>query len=105
MNGAISPTGERHPGEILHDDRVDGRTWTAKAADVPQTIAWVKEGERWSAVARIEITGVADRRCITKFGTDKRMLETTMMAAPPPSRPQPPEPVPVPMPMPESTKN
>src|ERR1700712_218554 len=74
-NGAHSPTGEAHPGQIVHDDKVDGRTWTAAAADVPKTIAWVDVNGAWKAVVRIEITGTQDQRRITKFGTDGKMLE------------------------------
>ena len=85
-NGARSPTGEPHPGQIVHDDKVDGRTWTAAAANVPRTIAWVDVNGSWKAVVRIEITGTSEQRRITKFGADGQMLETTIQA-PPPSRP------------------
>jgi hypothetical protein len=85
-NGARSPTGESHPGQIVHDDKVDGRTWTAAAVDVPNTIAWVDVNGTWKAVVRIEITGTPDQRRITKFGTDGQMLETTIQAAPPTPR-------------------
>jgi len=61
-NGAHSPTGEAHPGQIVHDDKVDGRTWTAAAADVPKTIAWVDVNGTWKAVVRIEITGTQDHQ-------------------------------------------
>jgi hypothetical protein len=85
-NGARSPTGEAHPGHIIHDDKVDGRTWTAAAADVPKTIAWVDVNGTWKAVVRIEITGSPEQRRITKFGTDGQMLETTIQAPPPQAR-------------------
>ena len=32
--GALSPAGDKHPGEILHEDKVDGRTWTRAASEV-----------------------------------------------------------------------
>jgi hypothetical protein len=82
-NGAHSPTGEAHPGRIVHDDKVDGRTWTVAAADVPKSIAWVDVNGTWKAVVRIEITGTPDQRRITKFGTDGQMLETTIQAPAP----------------------
>ncbi len=82
MSQALSPAGEPHPGEILHEDRVTGRTWTARASDVPQGIAWVRVGERWEPVVRIEITGTADQRRITKYGQDGTMLESTVQAPP-----------------------
>lgn len=88
-NGAHSPAGEAHPGHIVHDDKVDGRTWTAAAADVPRTIAWVDVNGTWKAVVRIVITGTPDQRRITKFGTDGQMLETTIQAPPPPRPPAP----------------
>lgn len=97
MNGATSPSGEPHPGEILHEDRVDGRTWTVLAKDVPPTIAWVEVGGRWVPVLRIEITGTPALRRITKFGPDGAFLETTTPLRPPPT----PEPEPLPVPTPE----
>lgn len=97
MNAAHSPTGEPHPGEIVNQDEVDGRTWTSQASDVPQTIGWVQVGDVWEAVVRIEITGAPGQRRITKFGRDGQMLESTVQAPPPPRRP-PPAPTPVPTP-------
>jgi hypothetical protein len=85
-NGARSPAGEAHPGQIVHDDKVDGRTWTRAAAEVPMSIAWVEVNGTWRPVVRIEITGTAAQRRITKFGTDGQMLESTIQAPPPPPR-------------------
>ncbi|HSK00168.1 MAG TPA: hypothetical protein VK932_02960 [Kofleriaceae bacterium] len=102
MNGAVSPAGDPHPGQIEYDDRVEDRTWTRSAADVPQAIAWVKVGERWRPVVRFEIVGAGDQREITSFGPNHEFLETTtarMSAAPPPSGGDP-ELVPVPVPTP-----
>lgn len=82
--GASSPTGAAHPGEIAFADEVDDRTWTKKAADVPQTIAWVRVDDQWKAVAQIVITGTAERRRMTKLDADGAMLETTIQAPPPP---------------------
>ena len=76
--GAVSPSGDRHPGEIVHEDKIDGRTWTKAAHEVPVTIAWVKVSEVWEPVLRIEITGVAEQRRFTKFGAGGKMLETTI---------------------------
>ena len=99
MNAALSPSGEPHPGEIVNEDKIDGRTWTSKAAEVPPTIGWVKVGDVWEAVVRIEITGAPGQRRVTKFGRAGQMLESTVQA-PPPRRP-PPTPTPTPMPTPE----
>ena len=89
MNGSTSPDGTKHPGEILHVDKMDGREWSRAAADVPLTIAWVHSSGLWVAVARIEITGTPTRRRMTKFGVDGAMLETTIQGPPPPpQRPQ-----------------
>jgi hypothetical protein len=84
MNGAMSPSGERHPGQIVHDDQVDGRVWTKKAEEVPPTIAWVQVDGKWVPVVRIVITGTSDRREIAKYGPAGQMLETTVQAPPPP---------------------
>ena len=78
MSGAISPSGKKHPGKILHEDLVDGRRWTKKASEVPQSIAWVNVDDDWHAVVRIEITGAAGRRHISKFGIDGNLLESTI---------------------------
>lgn len=76
--GAASPAGDAHPGEIVHEDKIDGRTWTRAASEVPVTIAWVEVNKVWEPVVRIEITGTAEQRRITKFGKDGKMLETTI---------------------------
>lgn len=81
--GAASPAGDQHPGEIVHDDKIDGRTWTRAASEVPVTIAWVEVGGIWEPVVRIEITGTAEQRRITKFGKDGKMLESTIQQRPP----------------------
>lgn len=88
MDGSTSPDGAKHPGEIRHIDKVDGREWSRAAADVPQSIAWCHTGEMWVAVTRIESTGTPTRRRITMFGADGAMLETTIQGPPPPQRPE-----------------
>jgi len=81
-----APDGQAHPGVILHEDRIDGRTWTVPARDVPPTIAFVRVDDRYVPVVRIEITGTPSQRRITKFGPDGQMLESTVQAPPPPRR-------------------
>ena len=103
MNGATSPDGEQHPGEIVNDDKVQARTWTQSASEVPQDIAWANVGGTWKAVTRIEVTGTADRREITRFGQGGKWLDRTVMLAPPKPIHQAPVPTPTPTPMPEST--
>ena len=97
--GAASPAGDRHPGEIVHDDKIDGRTWTKAASEVPVTIAWVEVNKVWEPVVRIEITGTAEQRRITKFGKDGKMLETTIQQ-PRPATGNRPAPTPTPKPTP-----
>ena len=63
-----------------NNDKVEGRSWTKRAEEVPPTIAWVKVEQTWVPVVRIEITGTAERREITKFGPDGRVLERTIQA-------------------------
>jgi hypothetical protein len=84
--GAVSPSGERHPGEIVHEDKIDGRTWTKAAHEVPVGIAWVELNKVWEPVLRIEITGTAGQRRITKFGKDGKLLESTIQQRRPPPR-------------------
>jgi hypothetical protein len=88
MDEAISPSGDKHPGEILHEDQVDGRIWTRKATDVPQVIAWVQLEGVWQPVVRIVITGTAEKRRITKFGENDLFLESTIQSPPPLSLPR-----------------
>lgn len=83
MNGAFSPTGETHPGEIEYADKIEGRTWNRRAEEVPPSIAWVKVAGVYEPVVRIDMTGNQERRCITKFGARGQMLETTVMTSSP----------------------
>jgi hypothetical protein len=78
-NGTVSPTGEKHPGTILVEDRVEGRLETRRADEVPVSIAWVQAGGAWRPVVRVKITGDEHQHCVTSFGPDGNMLETTMM--------------------------
>lgn len=98
MTGAVSPTSDKHPGQIVYDDRVDHRTWTENAADVPPTLAWVKVGGQWKPVVRIEITGAGDTREMTSFGPNHEFLETTTarLSAPPSQPMAAPTPTPTP---------
>lgn len=103
-NGARSPAGDPHPGAIVHEDKIDGRTWSRAAAEVPPTIAWVDVSGVWTPVVRIEITGTAAQRRFTKFGPAGQMLETTIQAPPRPAPSQRPTPVPAPTPTPTPEK-
>lgn len=96
-NGAISPAGDKHPGQIVYEDHVEHKTWTRSATDVPAGIAWVKVHDHWKPVVRIEIDGAGEQREITSFGPSREFLETTtaQMSAPPP---EPTEPTPTPTP-------
>ena len=78
MDGNLSPNGKKHPGEIVHEDLTEGRKWTRKASEVPQSIAWVEVKGDWRPVVRIEIIGTVGRRHISKFGADGALLETTV---------------------------
>ena len=83
MTGDVSPTGEKHPGTIAHEDQVDGRKWTVRAAEVPRTIAWIKVHERWVAVTRIVAIGTRERREILQYAADGTLLQSTIQAPPP----------------------
>jgi hypothetical protein len=92
MSGETSPAGDPHPGEIAFEDLVEPRRWTRKAAEVPQTVAWVQVGEEWAPVMRIVSSGTLDRRRIDKLGAHGEMLESTIQAPPPLSGPPAPAP-------------
>ncbi len=95
-NGATSPAGDRHPGEILNVELVGGREWTRRAEDVPQGIAWVEVDGVWQPVVRVEVVEGERRREITRFGPDGMFLDTTMqIASPSPASPDQDEPVPL----------
>ena len=80
MSGITSPSGDKHCGEILFEDRIDGRKWTEQATEVPQSIAWVDINGVWQPVVRIEMTGTVQQRRISKFAKDGTWLETTVQA-------------------------
>jgi len=84
MSDATSPSGDKHPGEILFEDKIEGRQWSKQATEVPETIAWVNVQGVWQPVQRIEITGTVQQRRISKFGKDGTLLESTIQAPPPP---------------------
>ncbi len=98
LNGATSPAGDKHPGEILHIDHVDGRQWTRAAVEVPQAVAWVEVDGAWRPVLRIEITGSPERREIIKFGAGGAFLESTVQSPPSPRRRGEPPSQPIPKP-------
>lgn len=77
-SGASSPSGEKHPGEIAYDDKIEGRKYSRQAADVLRAMAWVQVGDKWKAVVRIELSGSPERRTTTKIGADGTVLETTV---------------------------
>jgi hypothetical protein len=103
MTGAASPAGDKHPGQIVYEDRVENRTWTRNAADVSQAMAWVKVHDQWKPVVRIEITGGGDTREMMSFGPGHEFLETTTAQLSGASHGEAaPTPVPTPTPIPTS---
>jgi hypothetical protein len=78
MKGSISPSGDKHPGEIHYEDTVDRRKWSEKASAVPRSIAWVNVEGVWRPVVNIKITGTAGHRHIAKFGPDGDLLDITL---------------------------
>lgn len=86
MAEALSPAGDRHPGEILFEDKVENRTYSERATDVPVTIAWVKLEARWVPVVNIVITGAGQMREITNFGPNGQILNRTIATIGPPSQ-------------------
>jgi hypothetical protein len=103
MTGAVSPAGDKHPGQIVYEDRVENRSWTRNAADVSQAMAWVKVHDQWKPVVRIEITGGGDTREMMSFGPGHEFLETTTaQLSGAPHGEAAPTPVPTPTPIPTS---
>ncbi len=82
VTGSLSPAGDRHPGKIEFDDKVDKRQWTERAGEVPQMIAWDKSEGGWVPVVRIEITGIPKRREMKYFGPNGRFLRTSIQGPP-----------------------
>jgi hypothetical protein len=78
MNGAVSPAGDRHPGEIVFEDRSDGRRWTERADENDQTIAWVESDGAWRPVVRVVLAKAERFMEITKFGPNDEPLEHTI---------------------------
>jgi hypothetical protein len=78
VTGAVSPTGEQHPGTIVNEDTVGGTTRAHRASDVPQSIAWVKVHDRWIAVTRIVAVGTTARREIHQYAADGSLLQSTL---------------------------
>ena len=85
MGAARSPDGQRHPGEIVNEDRVTGSTSTTAAGEVPQRIGWVKVDDAWVAVVRIVATGTEGQRTISRYAADGRTLDRTVQAPPHPT--------------------
>ncbi len=85
MAEALSPAGDQHPGEIVYDNKVENRTYSQRAADVPVGIAWVRLEARWVPVVKIVITGAGQVREMTSYGPDDQFLSrTTGTIGPPP---------------------
>ena len=78
MNGASSPAGDSHPGEIVFEDRRDGRRWTEKADDNDQAVAWVEANGAWRPVVRVVLAKAEGFMEITKFGPNDEPLEHTI---------------------------
>jgi hypothetical protein len=100
-SGATSPAGDPHPGQVEFVDRVEDRSWTEPAGDVPQGIAWAEvEPGRWVPVARVVSDGAPGRLEITRFDAAGDLVDVTVQR---PSRPPPADDEPTPMPTPTPT--
>ena len=84
MDGATSPSGERHPGKIVFEDAIEGTKTTEAASSVPRESAWVRDEQgEWQPVVRVRLTGAGSFREITKYGAGDKFLEVTSSAPPP----------------------
>jgi hypothetical protein len=86
MTEAQSPAGDKHPGEIVFEDKVEHSTHTKRATEVPASIAWVQLDAVWVPVVKIVITGAGQTREMTKYGPDDRFLATTTATLGPPRK-------------------
>jgi hypothetical protein len=80
QQGAVSPDGHRHPGQIVFVDRIEQTVERRYASDVPQSTAWVQLGGAWVPVEKIEITGTKKLREFISYGPDDRFLMATIRA-------------------------
>lgn len=80
---ASGPDETGHPGEVLFEDRVRGKTWTEKATKVPEDLAWATLNGLPQPVVRIEILGTRERLEYHKYGVDGGLLESTVVMPPP----------------------
>lgn len=90
VSGEKSPSGEKHPGDVSFDDKIENRTYTRRAGSLVLSSAWVKVGDAWKAVVRIEITGTPEKKTFTKYGTDGKVLEKQEVIPRPQNVPLPP---------------
>ncbi|CAN5607971.1 hypothetical protein BH11MYX1_BH11MYX1_07740 [soil metagenome] len=88
MVEALSPAGDKHPGEILFEEKVENRAYTKRATEVPVSIAWVKLDAAWVPVVKIVITGSGQIREMTKYGPNDQFLNSTTatLGPPPPTK-------------------
>ncbi len=86
MAEAQSPAGNKHPGEIVFEDKVENTTHTKRATEVPVSIAWVQLDATWVPVVKIVITGSGQVREMTKYGPNDRFLTTTTATLGPPRK-------------------
>jgi hypothetical protein len=82
MTGATSPNGDKHPGEIVNEDKTNGKTSTIKAEEVPQSFAWKKAGGKWVPVVRTELSATSVGLEAKAFGPGNQLLESTLMSPP-----------------------
>ncbi len=87
MAESLSPAGDKHPGEIVFEDKVEHTTKTKRATEVPVSIAWVKVETAWVPVVKIVITGAGQIREMSKYGPNEQFLNsTTATLGPPPTK-------------------
>lgn len=67
----------RHPGTIVFAEAGKKEEQVKQASEVPESIAFVREGGALVPVVRVVAEVIDDQRIIKSYGADGRVLQTT----------------------------
>lgn len=67
----------RHPGTIVFVETGKTEEQLRPASEVPESVAFVREGDTLVPVVRVVADVVGDQRIIVSYGADGRRLNTT----------------------------
>lgn len=66
-----------HPGTIVFVEEGSATEKVVAAADVPEAVAFVRQGDKRIPVVRVEAKMLGDQRVITSYGADGARLTAT----------------------------